>query len=142
MQGQLGEMHQASIDTARLATAAKKQADIAERSLSGLERPYVFLEDLTISRQNPLPTLPMVSGVFKNYGRSPAIITAYSWKNTIAGMNFRPELANALLIQDGEVIAPGKSSNIIEFPSATVYNKSDISINGMILERLFVALAT
>jgi hypothetical protein len=56
--------------------AAKKSADVAERALTGLERPWLFIEKVRIERRDPppVPNSWFISFVWKNVGRAPAIV--------------------------------------------------------------------
>ena len=57
------------------AAAAMKSADIAERSLSELERPWLFLEGAVVKiRDESKPNSWVVIYNWSNVGRSPAII--------------------------------------------------------------------
>lgn len=68
--------------TKMAALAAKKSAEVAEKSVNNIERPYVLLESLTPKIENYMdgtaqtpPAQPHAVLTFKNYGRSPAIVT-------------------------------------------------------------------
>src|SRR5208337_3991100 len=59
--------------TRTAANAAKKAADVAEQALTVLERPYIFIDAITIA---PITQyrLGQPSYVLKNYGKTPAVI--------------------------------------------------------------------
>jgi hypothetical protein len=62
----------------RAASAAKRAADIAERALTDLEGPHLHLSadsGYSNGRMTSTETDPSVYFVFKNYGRTPAILT-------------------------------------------------------------------
>jgi hypothetical protein len=70
----------ASIAVAKnAADAAKRAADAAEQALTGLERPWLFIEGATIVRREP-PGAPIIPNNWfiafrcRNVGRSPAVI--------------------------------------------------------------------
>jgi hypothetical protein len=68
-----------SVFNARLASATKRAAVAAEKGLTELERPWIFLEGSTITRRDgkPASSIPnnwYISLRFKNVGRMPAVI--------------------------------------------------------------------
>ena len=77
---QLGLMRRATIDSGVSAKAAEKAANIAERSLTDLERSWLFIESVRVVRREGAPIQPeipnnwYISFVWRNVGRAPALI--------------------------------------------------------------------
>jgi len=75
---QLSAMRSTDEGTRIAADAAKKSADVAERTLLDLQRPYIFVDDPQFLRspiQNPHSFDPAEVGYkFRNYGPTPGII--------------------------------------------------------------------
>ena len=73
---QIGFLISANDTATEAANAAKISADVAKRTLTGLERPYIFLDAPKImSPPTQLPVIiPQIEYTFRNYGRTPAIV--------------------------------------------------------------------
>jgi hypothetical protein len=70
---QIGFLISANDTATEAANAAKISADIAKRTLTELERPYIFV-DIPKFIPSPIKDRPNVQYVLKNYGRTPAIV--------------------------------------------------------------------
>lgn len=83
---QLRLMRQSSDNAATAANAARDSAKVAMDTFTTLERPWLFLEKHRIVRREGAPIQPSIlnnywiSLLFKNNGRSPAIITNLVFK--------------------------------------------------------------
>lgn len=68
-----------SVSTIALWAATRRSAQIAERALSEVERPWLFVQGATVTRRDmpPVPLTPnfwYISFKCKNVGRSPAVM--------------------------------------------------------------------
>jgi len=74
--------------------AAKRSADVAERALTDLEGPHLYLSadsGYSDGRMGTTPSDPSVFFAFKNFGRTPAVLTKLK-----ASLIFAPELPASL----------------------------------------------
>lgn len=105
------------------AEAANKSAEVAEKSLERLERPFLFIYDLTPVDVAPLANNKCIWFTLQNYGRFPAIIglakivariTTNSEASKEMGFDYDSDLKIPPILAVGQTI-----SNIIYyFPSA------------------------
>jgi hypothetical protein len=81
-QQQVNALQDTLIETRKAAEAAKQGADTAERALTDLERPWIFIEPIQLDGFIRYPpqsaTWPLnlkLRWTMRNYGRSPAFVT-------------------------------------------------------------------
>jgi len=128
------------------ATAATRQADLTERSIVAVERPYIFVENITIHRQpknggltgyrgEPLPgqeSFAFAQYDLTNYGRTPAIVQEaclgllfsngfpaepdYKQKNGVMGNVFLAETKRTKTCQTSQIEELIFQYNCIECP--------------------------
>jgi len=107
--------HQADIAEVS-AAAAKKSADIAERSLSVSERPWISAQDWQLQKPEDPDGILVLQFNLRNFGKSPAWITNLLVKFTTieAGSDFPPEpnytsaFATLQLGVRGRIVPPGE----------------------------------
>jgi hypothetical protein len=106
------------ISSEKVAKSAQKSADIAERALTGLERPYVFVQTPKFVA-NIIPNRPdRVQFILKNYGRTPAIVR---WFKAIAMRPGQPA-SRWFEIFNGQVILASEKSGNLKFLGAVARN--------------------
>jgi hypothetical protein len=108
-----------SRDIARLADAATDQADIAKRTFTDLERPYVFVDTPAIAADDPLfnpngNRLPNIEYRLTNFGRTPAIIL---WVRTVVHIPNKPEPTYSYIFNGQIVLKNGESTPTQTFSS-------------------------
>lgn len=123
----LYETAQATRGAAAAAEAAQRQADISERALRGVERPYLFVEigEVNSRWQSPsgevMPPGPATRGIrlhyfIVNHGKTPAILRSIS-----ISLRYNPDFplisTGAIEEEAYAVIAPGERFIMPNFPN-------------------------
>jgi hypothetical protein len=100
----------AALEAGRAARAATKSADISERALRGLERPYLFIEEINTEKLNPPPeNKPEISYSIRNYGKVSAILRSLSMTLQPIGQNLEePRLPIGAVKKYYTVVEPGR----------------------------------
>src|SRR5262249_10360470 len=137
---QLQFMRKSMTDTATAATAAKdaamaaqKQASVAERTLTDLERPYIFIFGLSRIRRNNSEFY--ISYNVANYGKTSAIvdearIAFVTWENQ--GVELPPEMGEDHTLVASSILAAGEvRESILEYvPPEMLRDELEIEYEG------------
>lgn len=118
-------MEHAATAMRRAGNAASRQADAAERALTSLERPFLVVEivESGIEEAGGHTTYGATRYRFRNYGRSPAILTRRHFVLE-TGLEPPPPIdpkgPEGKKIVHGLIIGPGEGSQVYEAPRGLV----------------------
>ena len=113
--------------TARAAEAAKQSAEVANKSLVTLERPYIFPDSIVpeiADRMGGSPTIedqpPSVAFTLKNHGRSPGVLVELKAQLELLADNANPPFIPTIPARDVILAAGGASAEQVVRYSLTV----------------------
>jgi hypothetical protein len=110
------------------ADASVKAANIAERTLTELERPYVFVQTPKFA-PNAFPGRPdRIQYILKNYGRTPAIVRWFTAAVRTTGQP--PKLLWNEIFNGQVILASGEEREfkVVGVAGAMAYPKGDLSV--------------
>lgn len=140
---QLKFMKKAVNDGTIAANAAKQSADAAVTSINDLERPWLFVEGVRVTRREGAPIQPnlennwFVSFNWKNVGRAPAIIKSCIFKiEDRDNLADRPDYSNASCLNCTQTISSGGDFETNKVGPGDARTKNGVAIRYVIYGKL------